>query len=66
MKVNEARSKLDLPAVPGGDIPLAQVNLVPLDQLGENEGSDAQMRSMLQNWLMPNPGDPNGTQTSHA
>ena len=57
---NEARTLQDRPAVPGGDKVLAQVNLVPLDQLGENTGSDSQVRSMLQTWLMPLPGENNG------
>ncbi|MAD98917.1 MAG: phage portal protein [Flavobacteriaceae bacterium] len=57
---NEARQLQDRPSVPGGDEVLAQVNLVPLDQLGENTGSDSQVRSMLQNWLMPLPGETNG------
>lgn len=55
--VDEARMKQDMAPVPGGDRMLAPVNLAPLDQLGENSTSDSQMKLMLQNWLMPSPGE---------
>lgn len=54
---NEARALMDRGKVPGGDQVLAQVNLAPLDKLGENAGSSEQVRAMLQNWLVPNPGE---------
>lgn len=38
MTRNEARAKLNLPKVPGGDTLTAQTNLAPLDQLGQGGG----------------------------
>lgn len=62
LKPNEARQKLDKGPVPGGDVALAQVNLVPLDQLGENGSEDSRVKAMLQSWLVPEgvkSGEPN-------
>jgi len=48
MTRNEARAKLNLPKVPGGDTLTAQTNLAPLDQLGQGGGDvSAQMRFLL-------------------
>lgn len=48
MTRNEARSKLNLSKVPGGDTLTAQTNLAPLDQLGQGGGDvGAQMRHLL-------------------
>lgn len=42
MTRNEARKKLELGNMPGGDKLTAQVNLVPLDQLGQSSVNDTQ------------------------
>lgn len=46
MSRNEARSKLNLPAVDGGDALTAQTNLAPLDRLGASDPR-AEMRNAL-------------------
>lgn len=52
MTRNEARKKLELGAMPGGDVLTAQVNLVPLDQLGQNSvNADQQLRARVRTWL---------------
>lgn len=48
MTRNEARSKLNLPSMPGGDVLTAQMNLAPLDTLG---GQEVQAKSALRSWL---------------
>lgn len=49
---NEGRKKLELGAMPGGDVLTAQVNLVPLDQLGQSSPNDAQqLRAQFRAWL---------------
>lgn len=48
---NEIREKENLAPLPGGDLLTVQSNLVPLDQLGNGGGSDAQARAALASWL---------------
>lgn len=49
---NEGREKLERGALPGGDVLTAQVNLVPLAQLGQNSvNQDAQLRAAFRSWL---------------
>ncbi|HFX1184047.1 TPA: phage portal protein, partial [Pseudomonas aeruginosa] len=50
MTRNEGRRKENLPELPGGDILTVQSNLVPLDQLGQSNESQA-VRAALMNWL---------------
>lgn len=53
MTRNEIRRRENQPPLPGGDQLTVQSNLVPLDQLGRMEGSQAdQARAALQNWLL--------------
>ncbi|MFV3337909.1 phage portal protein [Pseudomonas sp. NY15349] len=47
---NEGRRKENLPSMPGGDVLTVQSNLVPLDQLGKQNDSQA-ARAALMNWL---------------
>jgi phage portal protein BeeE len=49
MTRNEARAKLNLAAMPGGDVLTAQTNLAPLDKLGG--GADVTVKSALRSWL---------------
>lgn len=51
MTPDEARDRLELPAQPGGDKLLAQVNLVPLANLGDNGSSEQQAKAALRSWL---------------
>lgn len=64
MKPNEARDKLELPQEPGGDKLLAQVNLVPLDKLGDNGASDQQAKAAFRSWLGITEGSANEKPTS--
>lgn len=49
---NEARELLERGRIPGGEIHTAQVNLVPLDQLGQKEASaPAALRSAMRSFL---------------
>ncbi|WP_400642706.1 phage portal protein [Pseudomonas aeruginosa] len=50
MTRNEGRRKENLPELPGGDILTVQSNLVPIDQLGQSNESQA-VRAALMNWL---------------
>jgi len=56
MTRNEGRHKENLPSMPGGDILTVQSNLVPLDQLGKQNDSQA-ARAALMNWLQSNSGE---------
>ena len=56
MTRNEARHKENMPSMPGGDILTVQSNLVPLDQLGKQNDSQA-ARAALMNWLQSNSGE---------
>ncbi|MBA1209689.1 phage portal protein [Pseudomonas fulva] len=56
MTRNEGRHKENLPSMPGGDILTVQSNLVPLDQLGKQNDSQA-ARAALINWLQSNSGE---------
>ncbi|WP_060482714.1 phage portal protein [Pseudomonas sp. NBRC 111119] len=56
MTRNEARHKENMPSMPGGDILTVQSNLVPLDQLGKQNDSQA-ARAALMNWLKSNSGE---------
>lgn len=56
MTRNEGRHKENLPSMPGGDILTVQSNLVPLDQLGKQNDSQA-ARAALMNWLHSNSGE---------
>lgn len=56
MTRNEGRHKENLPSMPGGDILTVQSNLVPLDQLGIQNDSQA-ARAALMNWLQSNSGE---------
>lgn len=48
---DEGRALIERGSMPGGDQLLAQVNLVPLDRLGDTSGSDPQVRAALRSWL---------------
>lgn len=48
---DEGRELLERGKVPGGDKPLAQVNLVPLDQLGQIDGANT-VKAALRSWLL--------------
>ena len=48
---DEGRALLERGKLPGGDQLLAQVNLVPLAQLGDNQQQEEQLRSSLRSWL---------------
>lgn len=48
---DEGRALLERGSMPGGDQLLAQVNLVPLSQLGDNSAQQAQARAALRSWL---------------
>ncbi len=50
MTRNEGRHKENMPSKPGGDILTVQSNLVPLEQLGKQNDSQA-ARNALMNWL---------------
>ncbi|MGW7232860.1 phage portal protein [Pseudomonas fulva] len=56
MTRNEARHKENMPSMPGGDILTVQSNLVPLDQLGKQNDSQA-ARAALMNWLQSKSGE---------
>lgn len=56
MTRNEGRHKENLPSMPGGDILTVQSNLVPLDQLGKQNDSQA-ARAALMTWLQSNSGE---------
>lgn len=56
MTRNEGRHKENLPSMPGGDILTVQSNLVPLDQLGKQNDSQA-ARAALMNWLQSKSGE---------
>ncbi|WP_438282290.1 phage portal protein [Pseudomonas alabamensis] len=56
MTRNEGRHKENLPSMPGGDVLTVQSNLVPLDQLGKQNDSQA-ARAALMNWLQSNSGE---------
>ncbi|MBB1060417.1 phage portal protein [Marilutibacter spongiae] len=47
---NDVRRLENLPPIPGGDIYTVQSNLVPIEQLG-NQDAGASVRSALMNWL---------------
>jgi len=49
MTRNEARAKLNLPAMAGGDTLTAQVNLAPISTLGAQQ--DVQAKAALRSWL---------------
>lgn len=49
MTRNEARGKLNLPSMPGGDVLTAQTNLAPLASLGGS--ADGQAKAALRGWL---------------
>ncbi|MBS3670189.1 phage portal protein [Vreelandella boliviensis] len=52
MTRNEGRRLENLPRVDGGDKLTVQSNLVPLDQLGQQEGSDGERaRAAMREWL---------------
>lgn len=51
MTPDEARGRLELPKMSGGDKLLAQVNLVPLEKLGDNGSSDQQAKAAFRSWL---------------
>ena len=48
---DEGRALLERGKLPGGDQLLAQVNLVPLALLGDNQQQEEQLRSSLRSWL---------------
>ena len=48
---DEGRALLERGTMPGGDQLLAQVNLVPLDRLGDTGGQSQQVRSALRSFL---------------
>lgn len=48
---DEGRALLERGKMPGGDQLLAQVNLVPLADLGDTQGTEARARSAMQTWL---------------
>lgn len=48
---DEGRALLERGSMPGGDQLLAQVNLVPLDRLGDTGGQSQQVRSALRSFL---------------
>lgn len=48
---DEGRALLERGSMPGGDRLLAQVNLVPLDRLGDTSASDPQVRAAMRAWL---------------
>lgn len=48
---DEGRALLERGKMPGGSQLLAQVNLVPLERLGDTEGTEAQIRARLRSWL---------------
>lgn len=48
---DEGRALLERGSLPGGDQLLAQVNLVPLDRLGDTGGQSQQVRSALRSFL---------------
>lgn len=50
MTRNEVRRLQNLPPIQGGDELTAQVNLVPLSQLGD-KGGEAQSREAMRSWL---------------
>lgn len=51
MTRNEARKKINLPRVDGGDELTAQTNLAPLDQLGQSDVAGNQLRNSLRGFL---------------
>lgn len=52
MNRNEARAKLDQPPYPGGEEFTAQVNLAPVNALGDNSNNDsAVVRAAVKRWL---------------
>lgn len=51
MRRDEARKLLELGKIPGGDVATAQVNLVPLDQLGQTSPTTTAVRSSLRAFL---------------
>lgn len=53
---NEGRALLERGKLPGGDQLLAQVNLVPLDRLGDTS-PEAQVRATIRAWLGVEDGD---------
>lgn len=48
---DEGRALLERGAMPGGDQLLAQVNLVPLGQLGDKQAQEVQLRAAFRSWL---------------
>lgn len=48
---DEGRALLERGTMPGGNQLLAQVNLVPLAQLGDNQQQEQQVRSAIRTWL---------------
>lgn len=52
MSRNEVRRLENLPPIPGGDVYTVQSNLLPIDQLGQDQGGE-QARSALAAWLFP-------------
>lgn len=50
MTRNEARSKLDLPEIDGGNVITAQTNLAPLDKLGQNDVNDT-VKNAFRDWM---------------
>lgn len=48
---DEGRALLERGSMPGGDQLLAQVNLVPLSQLGDKQAQEVQVRAAFRSWL---------------
>lgn len=55
MTLNEARAKMDLPAIDGGDELMIPVNLVPLSKLGDNPEAAAGLKRALQAFMKDGP-----------
>lgn len=65
MNRNEARAKLDLPPYAGGDEFTAQVNLAPVDMLGDKPDEASATRNALRNLLGLNDAPPAPLQIEH-
>ncbi|HHD7122287.1 TPA: phage portal protein, partial [Escherichia coli] len=52
---NDVRRLENLPPIEGGDIYTVQLNLTPLDQLGQEASSNEaeKLKAQITNWLFP-------------